>query len=226
MSVTIWESTAGAAIASVGSGSHQWFNTSNGFTTDGTNVPAAAWMPVAVPPSEGHQHLIIQWRGKVVSVGGTQTCTALTGRMGVVGVCEESPHVSYLVQPAVTRATVTVAAAQALAGGIAVPVFQKTTTAGSQNTYSAVEFATFNAAIPDCWPLIPDSSNVAADDYTEGTLIVGNSPLHQIAANGVNAIPMSIRGLRKLYVAIKFIPTLGGTITDLVIAGKLAAYFS
>jgi len=80
---TLWSGT-NVALASATSGGHNWWNTSNAFTSNATQVPTAAWFKI---PLHGAERCTIFWDGQV---GGTVGITAVTSCI-LKGVCVGVP---------------------------------------------------------------------------------------------------------------------------------------
>lgn len=220
----LWDGVVATTIAS---GGHYWWTVTPaqvpfsedgvaGFTADATNVPAAAWLPIMV---QGAESIVLEWRGVVVAAGAAMgNCSACTVRAIAIGECDvigSSGGTQAL--PALLRlATLPVASITNLGAGSLIYVGGRSTATPSgavDNTYN------MSVSVGD-FPLLTDTTPPAIGDYCDGRLWLSG-------AQAVTAIaplyPERLSQFKRVWVALKFIPTLvaGDTIT---ILGTLTAH--
>ena len=206
-------------LGGVGNGSHMWLNTSNGLTSDTTNVPTAAIHTFNLSGADAVQIVV---GTKLTAVTGDRPCTANSSRVGLWGIPEGVDDIDALSNVPGLRAATAVAHAShrpyTLTAYVENPVI---------GSYQSTSFIADNIA-----PIImiPDSSAPVAGDYMLSSFWAGHRTENNVSiittATSVSHQFPRVSGMAKLKLAIKFIPSLvGGTanITAISMTGGMYA---
>lgn len=232
---TLWTVTAQQFTYS--GGGHFWFNTSNGFTSDATNIPVAAWLKI---PCAGAKRLLLQF-GAVVTAVGAAGITLVTKdelRAVAFGMPLVDPNLPGFEQPPGTRATATPAEISKMGGGLQLSIISgdKDSVDATPNGRAAADKSMFNGAGVTLTPaatmhFAAAGETPVATDYVAWTLEVGQEPLTltpgaaPTATVPVTPQKLSVEGLAAVWIALKHTPayTSGGSANTITLSGSLIA---
>jgi hypothetical protein len=224
-------------MTATATGQHWWFTNPapavGTFTSNGANVPLAAWLPITLNHSFGRiKTVVVEWHGQITASTETGTMTPAGNviRVGAYGLSSpEKPTATnaWDQKPAIQRLVESSLAINAKAGAaFALSVAGRVQVAGGGSTYTVVEPGLLWASsVGDSWPFIDDTTAPAAGDFTDGRLVIGLAIRDTAGGGSSVAHTLDTLFFEKIYVAIKTVITLGAGIGgNVTIAGQLTAH--
>jgi len=220
---TLWTSAGTTALTSA-SGTHWWWNTSNDFTSSGTNSTSAFWFPI---PVCGADFLTISWVGKLGTTSGLTAATSSDLRAGVVGLSVyDSSLQAGAVAPYITTNTIAVGTSAVQSQRAYDPALLVLPTANITTAQAAgfEQQGAFNVTLGYNAMFPGDGTNPTTGDTVCWELAIGKKQGIQISAgNGMIVNEPRVSGLDTVWFACKTIASVTDGSVSMVIIGDLLA---
>lgn len=210
--------------ATIGSGSHYWFNTSGTITSDSSNVPASSIHgPFDLSTNGGADVCEITGYFILATTSGTG-CSVCGVRVNVwgetVGQSALKDLLTVTTSPTFDTGISLANHAKQIGGMAGVAVHGSYNAAGLRGRVSKP--GPFSVDVADSFPIIADSTNPTSGDVTQMSVWLLGPGVDGDGAVAINGSALSMRMFKRIWIAMKFIPTLTGGITTPAVGGGLA----